>query len=744
MKSHFWKAGALLLSVFLLLGAVLTPAAAVSDEKLSDRTIRLFNDENGLPTAEANAVLCTSAGYIWIGGYGGLVRYDGTDFLDLNMQEGVRALYESGDGVLYIGTSTGIYTCDGTDFTPVLRKDGSKLTAVRDFAEDGNGRIYAGSNDGLFYIGDDGCVESADPDGLLSKTIYNVTPGVNNEIWGVDLAGALFAIRDGVTLFYEFPEDEVEKYYSAHTVRYGGSTYVFSGTSGSGVDVFRVEERADGLHCERSRVSTGALHTVNKLYFDGDRTVWIAGGNGAGRIDLETMQFITDAELSQCTSLNDVTVDYEGNVWMTSSNYGVFEVSRGSVFHPVAAAGLQKESVNGVAVSGGYIFVGSANGLFVLDGAYESVELPISAELEGVFVRCVMKDAAGDVWISTYNHHHGLIRYTPASGDVRNFGEAEGLTTNLVRNTVQLRDGRIAVGTAQGLYLLDPTDGKATLCEGRELEDAMILSMTEAPDGTIYIGTDSKGLFALKDGSVHIVSELKLGSVLRTRWDAASGGMWFSNTAGLWFMRQDESLTEITSFKEGAGSIFDIFSENGRLYLIKSGGVYSVDAAEALQNGIKDLVVYDGAECLTGGGVSNSWSCLEGGSLYLCSTKGLFIIDTSKPYLPPKPPKVAIEKIVYEVDGEIYTVYPQDGAIRLDKATDRLTVYFSCLHYNSRKFTVKYGLEGFDDSERTVQNNEVAPPSIPTSRAATTASTCMPKMKTADRASISRSVSEKR
>lgn len=716
MRSRFRKA-ILLLLIALLLFSVTVPtvAADASGEKLSNWTIQLFNDENGLPTAEANAVLCSSAGYIWIGSYGGLVRYDGTDFVNFSTREGgipvsgIRALYESRAGILYIGTSSGIYTYDGAVFTPVLRKDGSELAAVRNFTEDGNGRVYAGTGDGLFYIDDEGSAVSADPDGLLSGTIYNVTSGVNNEIWGVDLAGALFAIRDGKTLFYEFPENEAESYYSAETVRYGGDTYIFSGTSGNRVDIFRVSETADGLRCERSDVSTDSLHTLNGLFFDGEQTVWIAGGNGAGRIDLATRRFFTDAELSQCTSLNGITVDYEGNVWMTSSNYGVFEVARGSVAHPVEAAGLQKESVSGIAVGGGYIFVGTGNGLFLLNDAFEPVSSPLSAQLENTYIRCVMKDAAGDIWISTYNSDHGLVRYTPATGNIQCFGEAEGLTTNLVRNTVQLQDGRIAVGTAQGLYFLDPASGQATAFAGQELENVMILSLTESPDGTLYIGTDNKGIYAFKNGSVRSVSDLPLGSVLRTRWDATAGGMWFSNTASLWFMKRDETVTEITSFKEGIGSIFDILEQNDRLFLIKSDGVYSVLKTEALANEIKDLVVYDGAECLSGGGVSNSWSCLEDGTLYLCTTKGLFVIDTATPYVPPQPPKVAIEKIVYEVNGEVRTAYPKDGNVLLDKETDRISVYFSCLHYNKRKYTVKYGLDGFDGGERTVLNSEVTP-----------------------------------
>ena len=41
---------------------------------------RLYDASNGLPTSDANTILATSDGYIWIGGYSGLIRYDGSTF----------------------------------------------------------------------------------------------------------------------------------------------------------------------------------------------------------------------------------------------------------------------------------------------------------------------------------------------------------------------------------------------------------------------------------------------------------------------------------------------------------------------------------------------------------------------------------------------------------------------------------------------------------------------------------------
>ena len=43
-------------------------------------SVVVYDNTNGLPTSEANAVAQTREGFIWIGSYSGLIRYDGSHF----------------------------------------------------------------------------------------------------------------------------------------------------------------------------------------------------------------------------------------------------------------------------------------------------------------------------------------------------------------------------------------------------------------------------------------------------------------------------------------------------------------------------------------------------------------------------------------------------------------------------------------------------------------------------------------
>jgi hypothetical protein len=53
----------------------------------------VYNSDNGLPTSDANFVFSASDGYIWVGGYSGIMRYDGNSFSKMDMASRLRTMY---------------------------------------------------------------------------------------------------------------------------------------------------------------------------------------------------------------------------------------------------------------------------------------------------------------------------------------------------------------------------------------------------------------------------------------------------------------------------------------------------------------------------------------------------------------------------------------------------------------------------------------------------------------------------
>jgi hypothetical protein len=152
--------------------AVLIPCFAAEEDAgndlearlfLSNRVQRVYRTSNGFPADEANTVLQTSDGYMWFGGYQGLIRYDGNAFKVFNAlsQDGfpssnVRALLEGPDGTLWIGTSeSGAVAYNAGTFEVFDRSRGLPSDMIRSIAADLSGTMYFGSAQGIFSISND-------------------------------------------------------------------------------------------------------------------------------------------------------------------------------------------------------------------------------------------------------------------------------------------------------------------------------------------------------------------------------------------------------------------------------------------------------------------------------------------------------------------------------------------------------------------------------------------------------------
>ena len=56
------------------------PVAVDSFEDTEGYSAILYDNRNGVPTSEANAIAQAEESFLWIGTYAGLIRYDGITF----------------------------------------------------------------------------------------------------------------------------------------------------------------------------------------------------------------------------------------------------------------------------------------------------------------------------------------------------------------------------------------------------------------------------------------------------------------------------------------------------------------------------------------------------------------------------------------------------------------------------------------------------------------------------------------
>src|SRR5271166_2968156 len=117
------------LAAGLLASLLIAPVRAQSYPMQYLTTV--WQTEQGLTQNSVNALLQDNEGYLWIGTFGGLARFDGERFrvFDLAGTPGfgsnrILSLYESRSGVLWIGTEGGLIRLENGVATTYTDRDG--------------------------------------------------------------------------------------------------------------------------------------------------------------------------------------------------------------------------------------------------------------------------------------------------------------------------------------------------------------------------------------------------------------------------------------------------------------------------------------------------------------------------------------------------------------------------------------------------------------------------------------------
>src|SRR5581483_11722844 len=113
---HRWRGS---FAPFFIAGAVMAitqPALALDPaQPLARYGHQSWETETGLPQNSVHAILQTHDGFIWLGTEGGLVRFDGKEFVTYDSHNtpqlgsnNIRALVEDAGHALWIATANGL------------------------------------------------------------------------------------------------------------------------------------------------------------------------------------------------------------------------------------------------------------------------------------------------------------------------------------------------------------------------------------------------------------------------------------------------------------------------------------------------------------------------------------------------------------------------------------------------------------------------------------------------------------
>ena len=156
--------------------------------------------------------------------------------------------------------------------------------------------------------------------------------------------------------------------------------------------------------------------------------------------------------------------------------------------------------------AGGLYYTATDQGLLAFDSDWHPLNTALTQRLTGVHVQNLMVDSLGRLWCGTYSDL-GPVRYDPASGDITLFNSSNGLYSASIRVSYEMADGTVAVGTQDGLALIRDNEVAAFYNKGSGMETQSILCLTQAPNGTLLVGSAGSGIYALStDGSLYLAT----------------------------------------------------------------------------------------------------------------------------------------------------------------------------------------------------------------------------------------------
>lgn len=674
----------------------------------ADYTSVLYDSTNGMPTSEANAIAQSSDGFIWLGGYSGLVRYDGNTFYRYDSTSGISsvfALYVDGNNRIWIGTNeNGVAMLDFDETKVYGRVEGIRSHSVRSITEDKNGNIIIGTTQGLAYIDATTLeIHPIDDPQINQEYVNNLEKDSEGNVYGLTSDGALFTLEDlAVTAFYpaeRIGEEQANSLYADPDMP--GIVYI--GTIGSEVITATVSDKNLTVTDTRSVLP---LNNVNSMVKRGD-DLWITGTNGLGYLDDGgTYHGLGDTPMNY--SITNAMVDHEGNLWFTSTRQGVMKIVPDRFMDIGKIAELDSRVVNSTCVNSGKLYLGTDSGLEILSaGDYSKIEDELTAYLEGVRIRCVKNDDMGRLWLCTHGDT-GLVCYDPKDSSITSFNESNGLEANRVRTVLPRSDGSVAAATGNGVFIVD--GGKITAHYGQENGIAVpeILTVEEDENGVLYLGSDGDGIYVVDGNRVSrmgVDDGLTSEVILRIKRDDERGLMWIITSNSIEYIKDGE-VKAVSQFPYSNN--YDIyFDDNGDAWVLSSNGIYIANVDDLIKNESIDYDFYNLRSGLPYMATGNSRDYLaDDGMLYIAGTTGVCAVNINAD--DPESSNVSLVVPAVEIDDR-EVILRNDSSVSLPAGSKRLVIKAYALAYGLSNPTISYWLEGFDTEPIITNKQELTP-----------------------------------
>jgi signal transduction histidine kinase/ligand-binding sensor domain-containing protein len=690
--------------------AVLSVNAAVQPAPFAAQS---WTTENNLPQNRVTCLKQTRDGYLWIGGWGGLGRFDGVRcvaFTRSNTPElnpdAIGGLEEDAEGTLWIATKRGFVTYrdhhfrrvalsgapeepvwrpvrrskggiwfhtdgrlwifDGRQFLPGRKIESSPFPEICSMHEDSLGNLNVFTDRAWLMV-------SADGQNVVTNV--SVTNQVRwlagdaidqNKAWVGTTAGLLeivanrtnsVAIDDVRTQEVTFVQ--VDRTGNTWLQAQNGNLYCFDQKQWLRVDLGERFSSADALCMEEAE----------------DKSVWIGTDQGLVRLEPQPIRTYTTRDGLSHNDVLTVCEGKDGTIWV-GTRHGVSSIKNGIVKSWAAEEPCANRADLSVwpAAHGGVWINNVEAGVVELRG--DSFLMPIPHSYARGTLNALCEDDSGCLWVGSTA---ALFRWS--DGIVRTNVAGEHVLRD-VRCIFQSRDRSMWFGT-KGHGLAHVHEGQIDFVTTQQgLGDNTIWAIHENPPGVLWLATPS-GLNRYENGRAFAFSRNHgfLEETVNCVLEDNSGFLWLSGLRGIYRVRR---------------AALDAIAKGEQPWV----RVSAFGTADGMER----------AETNGGENQPAGWKARDG-RLWFPTIRGVVRIDPKKLPAPTSPPRVVIEqvkagdKIIYG-DGEPEPANgerkaPDEGKGRA-RSIERLLAPGS-----GRGLEFCYTANTFSDSQRTIFRHRV-------------------------------------
>jgi signal transduction histidine kinase/ligand-binding sensor domain-containing protein len=691
----------------VLFVAIICPGARALNPSLqtSQYGHAVWRIQDGYLPGIPETVAQTTDGYLWIGTYAGLVRFDGVRFVPWSPPDGkpfpdsrIFSLLGGKDGSLWIGTGKGLARWKAGELSTYSELSG-RVNAI---VEDADGNIWVvrsllNDNRGPLcrVTGNDPrCYGQAD--GMPLPTATRLTIDKSGNFWIGGFTG-LCRWKPGSpssTFFQkELKEHGLLLGIEAIAVPPNGDIWISLERPGGRLELWHFADEV-WKNVPLAGVP-GRDPGISALFVDHDGSLWIGTGRrGIFRIYGDKTDHFSSADGLSSDAIAIFFQDREGTLWVASSK-GLDSFRDLPVTSFSMREGLTADSVSTVlATRDGTVWIGNSGALdFLKQGKLSAIRT--SYGLPGRDVTTMFEDHTGRLWVGLDS---GLFVFV--DGKFQEIRKPDGASMGITFGVTEDTDHRIWVRSGTALFYIE--DRKVP----RQVDVPQIAkaySLAPDPRHGVWLGFDNGDIAHYHDNQLELFAadpNVSTGQ-MRKLLPEPDGSVWIVTQKGLVWWKEKRRRILTTRNGLPCDELYTaIGDDEGTLWLYTRCGLASITASQmklwqsnpTAQIDVETFDIFDGVQP----GVTPlqpQASISRDGRFWFANDTLLQVFDAKLFRKNATPPSVIVERVI--ADGVKYR--RRSDNFTLPALTRNLEIDYTAPSFVvPQKVLFRYKLEGHD------------------------------------------------